>query len=476
MIDAVQLMEQWSGDIHPRLFDNVKDNIGISDIRRYLVGYIHIHTWIEAKNTYPLIKRINEKTHNELHAVVESEKQIDCPECHGAGFLPCVICASKGYTTCLTCIGIGKSMCHSCKGSGVDLCDQCQGKGVILSERTREWFTEDGKKHHKTVFDEVSCLSCGGKGNIPCAFCDDGSIPCPHCDGKGNQLCDVCCGEGKKLCNLCSGDQKVTRLILNEYKKIEDQESLILETPEFIRKFSVYNITHALPEHHFGDISEPGPLDPLKYQALLTGDFISQYDFTKRARRFLETVQTIGPSESIKNQRATFDLIEYIEISYTYEGAPYTVLARPSDNTFYYADNPFITILKETLEKAEQAYKSRELDEAEALASKSQMNYAGTTEENISRQLLTKIKKAKNKQIVIGAVLSLQTVLLIKFISLISYGQLFSDIIIPLGFITLLYFGLNRIQPNLPVKHKLHRLLLGYLTLLLIVLIIQLIK
>lgn len=473
MVNAAQLMEQWSGDIHPRLFENVKDSISISDIRRYSVGYIHVHTWIEARNTYPLIRRINEKAPKELHAVVESERLIDCPECHGTGFSPCTGCASKGYTTCLTCIGIGKSMCLSCKGSGVDLCDQCQGKGIVLSERTREWFTEDGKKHHKTVFDEISCPNCSGKGNVPCALCDDGSISCPHCDGKGIQMCDECGGEGKKRCNLCSGDQKVTRLIINESKTIEDKESLILETPEFIRRFSGYNITHALPASHLGDISEEGALDPLKYQALLPGEFISQYDFMKRARRFLETVQTVGPSESIKNQQATFDLIEYIEISYTFEGAPYTILARPSDNTFYYAFNPFITILRDTFEKAEQAYKSLEFDEAEALAIKSQMNYAGTTEENITRQLLIKIKKAKNRQIIIGAVLSLQSVLLIKFISLISLGQLISDIIIPLGFIALLHIVLDKIQPTLPIKHKLHRILLGFIAIMLLMLIIQ---
>ena len=504
MIDVNKLFDKWSGDVHPKIFQNLKNRIQITDVKPYSIGYIQIGTLTESRSVYALSKQLNHKRipksgehidfdsidpwifksdltddFVELTQVMEipnTERIIDCHHCHGDGMLPCDTCAATGSLNCQHCNGTGNTVCGSCNGSGIEGCSNCSGKGIIQIERSRAWYTEDGIMHQKIVLDGETCPSCSGKGHIPCASCNNGAIPCRPCEGLGQTTCEVCQGQGMIVCEQCKGKKSQLSTLNIELKRTVSEETLVLETPEFIRRFNAFNLTP--PDDIWGSNSarhhsEKGSISQITLYDLLSGEFIAQYDFLKRAKSLLSTNQAILSNEKIVRQRISYVVVDYLDISYLFEGETYSVLANTMTETFHVKTNPFLSTLDGVFNEARHAFEKRDYSKAEKLVSQSRSDYLGTEKEKATLELMEKIKKSKNRQVTFGALIGLQLLILIKFISIINVSRLLFDVIIPAIIIGVAAIIIEKIKPNIPLKNASSRYLLGVIFITLFFLIMQ---
>ncbi|HAS74032.1 MAG TPA: hypothetical protein DCS67_07800 [Clostridiales bacterium UBA8960] len=506
MSEADKLFEKWSGDVHPKIFKNIRNRIQITEVKRYSVGYLRIETLTETRSVYPILKQMGHQiTSNSTEAidfdlinpwiydahftedqtevtkVIEipnTERVVKCQHCHGQGHLSCDTCASKGFTNCLNCFGTGKSMCTHCNGSGIEVCTHCSGKGIIRTERMREWYTEDGSKHQKTVLDDIACPDCLGKGHVPCGSCEMGSIPCHHCEGQGRTICDDCQGQGMVLCEGCNGKKTRISTLNVKLKRITSTEILVLETPDFIRKFNAFNIKPTESIWSSGQaksLYEKGPLSQMALTDLLSGDFINQYDFMKRSKTLLGVCQTLRNNERIIKQIASFVVVDFLEISYHFEGETYAVFVNTLTEEFYVDLNPFQSILDGVFEKAVSAFEKHDYDRAEQMAEQSRSIYSGTEKESATSKLLTQIKKAKNRQVLLGMILALQFFIVLKFIALANVIERLAYVFFPVLVVAIATLAIERFKPYIPIKKPGLRFLFGGLFITILIILIQLI-
>lgn len=145
-----------------------------------------------------------------------------CPECNGAGKVPCKACdgagtervdcprCDKGAVPCQECNGRGFFECNACDGTGSLRCHACSGGG----------------RQYRGNGLYARCVACGGDGVVDCPACMGGKIDCTHCrDGKAK--CTACDGRGytRETCSQCKGQKELTCQACNGTGIAPDREN-----------------------------------------------------------------------------------------------------------------------------------------------------------------------------------------------------------------------------------------------------------
>lgn len=70
------------------------------------------------------------------------------------------------------------------------VCDYCARRPSTRDCRFPE------RHHHKGIGPSAACITCGGRGAVPCPDDTDGDGDCGRCAKTGQHWCDHCQGKG----------------------------------------------------------------------------------------------------------------------------------------------------------------------------------------------------------------------------------------------------------------------------------------
>jgi len=462
--DLDKYLDGWSGGINPRTFAALKDKIQVVSIDHYPIGYLHLDTLTEQRIVYPSLKSVGSETADPylkyefpedvdiwnmqmemtprdfleisyVKDVPHATRIVDCHNCRGTGVTNCHTCDATGSKTCLHCSGTGALMCKKCDGFGLELCTSCEGKGSIVIDKVREWMTDGGDVHQKSMQITEPCIVCGGKGLMPCTNCNEGSVSCTYCNGEGNTDCEDCKGVGTLPCEVCAGKKMLMSTLITKQKYIKTEDSLVFVPPELVRRFSEYpfrfNTNKKMDDLLFDNTYEGG-IESNDYTAFAPESYMTKYDRVNRTYEFFKLNLPKKSSERITRQRVTFFEADCVVIRYTFEQGIYEYMVDTHNMRYAAPDNPFLRIVKTLVSEAETAFDQKKYGKAYDLASEAFNQFETSEEAPDVAKLVNRIRKAMNQHYLYGLGGGILLMILIKFMSLISLGMIVVYILIPI--------------------------------------------
>ncbi len=486
-------LDGWSGGINPRTFAALKDKIQVISIDQYPIGYLHLETLTEQRIVYPSLRAVGSETADPflkyalpeevdvwslqmerppidfseasfVKEVPHSTRIVDCHNCRGTGEINCHNCSATGSIPCTHCAGTGAMMCQLCEGSGLSICTTCEGKGSIILAKVREWMTDDGDVHQKSLQVAEPCPVCGGKGTIPCANCRDGSVSCSYCSGEGKSDCDVCKGSGALTCDICGGKKMLMNSLITKQKFIKTEDSLVFVPPELVRRFSEYPFrfnTEKDTEPLNFDNTYEGGIESNDYTAFAPEAYMTKYDRVNRTYEFFKLNLPKKQSEHITRQRVTFFEADCVVIKYSFEQEIYEFMVDTHNMRYAAPINPFLRIVKTLVSEAETAFDQKKYGKAYDLASEAYDQYENTDDAPDVAKLVSRIRKAMNQHYLYGLSGGVIGMILIKFMSLISLGMIVVYILMPLLMTVLLGFLFMRFAYKTFIRNDAVRTFIG---------------
>ncbi len=492
--DLDKYLDGWSGGINPRTFAALKEKIQVISIDRYPIGYLHLDTLTEQRVVYPSLKAVGGETEDPylkyefpedvdvwniqmenapidfleatyVKDVPHATRIVDCHNCRGTGVTNCQICDATGSKTCIHCSGTGALMCKKCEGTGLEVCTICEGKGSIGSEKVREWMTDDGEVHQKSMQITEPCIVCGGKGMMPCTNCRDGSVTCTYCGGEGKSNCDVCRGFGTLSCEVCAGKKILMSTLITKQKFIKTEDSLVFVPPELTRRFTEYPFrfnTSKISDALLFDHTYEGGIESNDYTAFAPEAYMTKYDRVNRTYEFFKLNLPKKPSERITRQRVTYFEADSVVIRYTFEQEIYEFMVDTHNMRYAAPDNPFLRIVKTLVSEAETAFDERKYGKAYDLASEAYDQFEASEEAPDVAKLVSRIRKAMNQHYLYGLGGGLNLMMLLKFMSLISLGMIVVYILIPILMTVLIGFLFTRFARKPFIRSDAVRIGIGF--------------
>ncbi len=472
LLELQTYLDGWSGGINPRTFAALKDKIQVISIDHYPIGYLYLESLTERRIVYPSLKAVGSDTADpflkyefpedvdvwnmQMHRVPvdfteasyvkdvpHATRIVDCHNCRGTGETNCRSCGATGSNPCTHCSGTGAIMCQKCEGSGLQICSTCEGKGSIALEKVREWKTDDGDMHQKSLQIAQPCVDCRGKGMVTCTNCRDGSVSCALCSGEGKIGCEDCKGVGTLACEVCEGKKMLMSTLITKQKFIKTEDSLIFVPPEIARRFDAYSFNlnrKHMPEVLSFDTTYEGGIASNDYTAFAQEDYMTKYDRVNRTYEFFKLNAPKKSSERLTRQRVTFFEADCVVIKYLFEQEIHEFMVDTHNMHFAAPVNPFLRIIKTLVSEAEMAFDQKKYGKAYDLASEAFDQYETTEDAPGVAKLVSRIRKAMNQHYLFGLGGGVITMILIKFMSLISLGMIIGYILLPLLLTALLGF------------------------------------